>query len=105
MIMVANFSGRYVKDADKDIIEAVKFSSGDLVLNLWLWMTNLKQKGRLVKLGTFTHSYPCCWISDTPLIYRVVPSWFVRVEQLKEQSLENDKLTYWVPDYVKFTGP
>lgn len=26
---------------------------------------------------------------------------FVRVEQLKEQLLENNKQTYWVPDYVK----
>ncbi|ESQ46757.1 hypothetical protein EUTSA_v10027624mg [Eutrema salsugineum] len=80
---ITHFSGRYVKDADKDIIEAVK------------------AKGRLVKSGTFTHSYPFCWRSDTPLIYRAVPSWFVRVEQLKEQLLENNKQTYWVPDYVK----
>ncbi|XP_039000355.1 isoleucine--tRNA ligase, cytoplasmic-like [Hibiscus syriacus] len=80
---IADFSGLYVKDADKDIIEA------------------LKAKGRLVKLGTFTHSYPFCWRSDTPLIYRAVPSWFVRVEQLKEQLLDNNKQTYWVPDYVK----
>ncbi|XP_010525919.1 PREDICTED: isoleucine--tRNA ligase, cytoplasmic [Tarenaya hassleriana] len=80
---ITHFSGRYVKDADKDIVEAVK------------------AKGRLVKSGTFTHSYPFCWRSDTPLIYRAVPSWFVRVEQLKEQLLENNKQTYWVPDYVK----
>ncbi|GKV22091.1 hypothetical protein SLEP1_g31990 [Rubroshorea leprosula] len=80
---ITDFSGRYVKDADKDIIEAVK------------------AKGRLVKSGTCTHSYPFCYRSDTPLIYRAVPSWFVRVEQLKEQLLENNKQTYWVPDYVK----
>jgi hypothetical protein len=32
-------------------------------------------KGRLVKSGSFMHSYPFCWRSDTPLIYRAVPSW------------------------------
>ncbi|KAF3578212.1 hypothetical protein DY000_02033890 [Brassica cretica] len=80
---ITHFSGRYVKDADKDIIEAVK------------------AKGRLVKTGSFVHSYPFCWRSDTPLIYRAVPSWFVRVELLKEQLLENNKQTHWVPDYVK----
>uniref|UniRef100_A0A1J3JXX8 isoleucine--tRNA ligase n=1 Tax=Noccaea caerulescens TaxID=107243 RepID=A0A1J3JXX8_NOCCA len=80
---ITHFSGRYVKDADKDIIEAVK------------------AKGRLVKTGSFTHSYPFCWRSDTPLIYRAVPSWFVRVEQLKEQLLKNNEETHWVPDYVK----
>ncbi|KDP34784.1 hypothetical protein JCGZ_10564 [Jatropha curcas] len=80
---ITDFSGRYVKDADKDIIETVK------------------AKGRLVKSGSYTHSYPFCWRSDTPLIYKAVPSWFVRVEELKGQLLENNKQTYWVPDYVK----
>ncbi|XP_057456760.1 isoleucine--tRNA ligase, cytoplasmic [Lotus japonicus] len=80
---ITDFSGSYIKQADKDIIEAVK------------------AKGRLVKSGAFTHSYPYCWRSDTPLIYRAVPSWFVRVELLKEQLLENNKQTYWVPDFVK----
>ncbi|KAK4754476.1 hypothetical protein SAY87_002580 [Trapa incisa] len=80
---ITDFSGRYVKDADKEIVEAVKV------------------KGRLVKSGSFTHSYPYCYRSHTPLIYRAVPSWFVRVETLKEQLLENNKQTYWVPDYVK----
>lgn len=80
---ITDFSGRYVKDADKDIIEAVK------------------AQGRLVKSGSFTHSYPFCWRSDTPLIYRAVPSWFVRVEKLKEKLLENNEKTYWVPDFVK----
>nr|KYP68047.1 Isoleucyl-tRNA synthetase, cytoplasmic [Cajanus cajan] len=80
---ITDFSGCYIKHADKDIIEAVK------------------AKGRLVKSGAFTHSYPYCWRSDTPLIYRAVPSWFVRVELLKEQLLENNKQTYWVPDFVK----
>ncbi|XP_062107730.1 isoleucine--tRNA ligase, cytoplasmic [Humulus lupulus] len=80
---ITDFSGRYVKDADKDIIEAVK------------------AKGRLIKSGTFTHSYPFCWRSKTPLIYRAVPSWFIRVELLKEKLLENNKETYWVPDFVK----
>ncbi|KAF2322172.1 hypothetical protein GH714_008145 [Hevea brasiliensis] len=80
---ITDFSGRYVKDADKDIVE------------------NVKARGRLVKSGSYTHSYPFCWRSDTPLIYRAVPSWFVRVEDLKEKLLENNKQTYWVPDYVK----
>ncbi|XP_057499526.1 isoleucine--tRNA ligase, cytoplasmic-like [Actinidia eriantha] len=80
---ITDFSGRYIKDADKDIIQAVK------------------DKGRLVKTGSFTHTYPFCWRSDTPLIYRAVPSWFVAVEKLKDQLLENNKQTYWVPDFVK----
>ncbi|XP_071742036.1 isoleucine--tRNA ligase, cytoplasmic-like isoform X2 [Rutidosis leptorrhynchoides] len=80
---ITDFSGRYVKEADKDIIQAVK------------------EKDRLVKTGSFTHSYPFCWRSDTPLIYRAVPSWFVAVETLKDRLLENIKETTWVPSFVK----
>ncbi|XP_077211966.1 tRNA synthetase class I (I, L, M and V) family protein [Tasmannia lanceolata] len=80
---VSDFKGCYVKDADKDIINAVK------------------AKGRLLHTGSIVHSYPFCWRSETPLIYRAVPSWFVAVEVIKEQLLENNKQTYWVPDFVK----
>lgn len=80
---VADFEGRFVKEADKDIIAAVK------------------AKGRLVNVGSIMHSYPYCWRSDTPLIYKVVPSWYVAVEQFKDRLIENNKQTYWVPDSVK----
>ncbi|XLS85072.1 hypothetical protein HN51_035238 [Arachis hypogaea] len=80
---ITDFSGQYIKDADKVIIETVK------------------AKGRLVKQETLTPSYPFCPRSGTPLIYRAVPSWFVKVESLKEKLLENNKQTKWVPDSVK----
>lgn len=80
---VTDFCGQYVKDADKNIIKL------------------LKEKGRLVRAGTHVHSYPFCWRSDTPLIYKAVPSWFVRVEHMTEQLLASCQQTYWVPDYVK----
>ncbi|CAL9203122.1 unnamed protein product [Musa hybrid cultivar] len=80
---ITDFCGRYVKDADKDIINAVKV------------------KGRLVSNGSIMHSYPFCWRSETPLLYRAVPSWFVAVEKIKLQLLESNKQTYWVPEYVK----
>ncbi|MCD7466072.1 hypothetical protein HAX54_002422, partial [Datura stramonium] len=80
---ITDFREKYVKDADSDITLAVK------------------DKGRLVKSGKFMHSYPFCWRSDTPLIYRAVPSWFIMVEKIKDQLLENNKQTYWVPDFVK----
>ncbi|KAJ3679155.1 hypothetical protein LUZ60_017166 [Juncus effusus] len=80
---IKDFAGRYVKEADKDIISAVK------------------AKGRLVSTGSIMHSYPFCWRSETPLLYMAVPSWFVAVEKIKDQLLECNKETYWVPDYVK----
>jgi isoleucyl-tRNA synthetase len=80
---VTDFVGQYVKDADRNII------------------ATLKQRGRLVQSGQTKHSYPFCWRSDTPLIYKAVPSWFVRVEQMSKQLLACSSQTYWVPDYVK----
>ncbi|XP_074008530.1 isoleucine--tRNA ligase, cytoplasmic isoform X1 [Numenius arquata] len=80
---VTDFAGQYVKDADKNIIKL------------------LKEKGRLVHSSNFKHSYPFCWRSDTPLIYKAVPSWFVRVEHMVEKLLENNAQCYWVPDFVR----
>eukprot|EP01053_Blabericola_migrator_P006604 Blabericola_migrator_1__6603@NODE_332_length_9696_cov_191_326202_g268_i0_p1_GENE_NODE_332_length_9696_cov_191_326202_g268_i0NODE_332_length_9696_cov_191_326202_g268_i0_p1_ORF_typecomplete_len1086_score270_09tRNAsynt_1/PF00133_22/3_3e160Anticodon_1/PF08264_13/5e34Anticodon_1/PF08264_13/71tRNAsynt_1g/PF09334_11/5_4e15tRNAsynt_1g/PF09334_11/4e12tRNAsynt_1e/PF01406_19/6_2tRNAsynt_1e/PF01406_19/0_044tRNAsynt_1d/PF00750_19/5tRNAsynt_1d/PF00750_19/8_6tRNAsynt_1f/PF01921_18/12tRNAsynt_1f/PF01921_18/2DUF len=61
----------------------------------------LKEKNRLVVNDTFVHSYPFCWRSDTPLLYKAVPSWFVRVESLKETLLKNNTETRWVPKVVQ----
>lgn len=80
---VKHFLGQYVKDADKNIIK-------------WL-----KESGRLVNSSTVKHSYPFCWRSETPLIYKAVPSWFVRVEQMSKDLLRSSQSTYWVPDFVK----
>jgi len=64
-------------------------------------MVKLKEMGRLVHKSTYNHSYPFCWRSETPLIYKAVPSWFVRVETLVPQLLENNAKCYWVPDFVR----
>lgn len=61
----------------------------------------IKENGRLVQKDTLHHSYPFCWRSDTPLIYKAVPSWFIKVEDIKDKIVENNKKTYWVPNVVK----
>ncbi|KAB7504980.1 Isoleucine--tRNA ligase, cytoplasmic [Armadillidium nasatum] len=80
---VSHFKGRYVKEADNDIIK------------------HIRANGRLVQTERINHSYPYCWRSDTPLIYRAVPSWFIRVEQMQDKLLESNEKTYWVPSFVK----
>lgn len=80
---VADFLGVHVKDADKMITQ------------------HLKKAGRLVHHGTIVHSYPFCWRSETPLIYKAVPCWFVKVETMIDRLLANNAVTNWVPDYVK----
>uniref|UniRef100_A0A0N4Z237 Isoleucine--tRNA ligase, cytoplasmic n=1 Tax=Parastrongyloides trichosuri TaxID=131310 RepID=A0A0N4Z237_PARTI len=80
---VTDFKGMYVKDADKVI------------------MKHLKDRGNLLKQEQCKHSYPFCWRSDTPLLYKAVPSWFIKVETLIPQLLKNNDETYWVPSFVK----
>jgi len=80
---VTDYAGRYIKDADLDIV------------------IHLKKSGRVFKSGKFAHNYPYCWRSDTPLIYKAVPSWFVSVEQAKQQLLDNNLKTHWVPEFVQ----
>jgi isoleucyl-tRNA synthetase len=64
-------------------------------------MQKLKEMGRLVQKDVLIHSYPFCWRSDTPLIYKAVPSWFIKVEQIRDQVVENNRQTHWVPKEVK----
>merc|ERR1719288_451356 len=80
---VTDFKGKYVKDADKEIIKY------------------LKDKGRMVKAGTVKHSYPFCWRSQTPLLQRAVPSWFMKVQQMRERLLSHNEETYWVPENIR----
>ncbi|KAF2738861.1 hypothetical protein EJ04DRAFT_458947 [Polyplosphaeria fusca] len=81
--VVRDFEGQHVKKADKNIIK------------------HLKASGRLVVDSQLTHSYPFCWRSDTPLIYRTVPSWFVRIQGIIPKMLENIEGSHWVPSFVK----
>jgi isoleucyl-tRNA synthetase len=60
----------------------------------------LKDRGVIVHSGTITHSYPFCWRTDTPLIYKAIPSWYVNVEAIKDRMVELNDSIHWVPDYV-----
>ena len=74
--------GRFCKDCDKDIIK------------------RLKAEGKLVHQSTIVHSYPFCDRTDTPLIYRAIDAWYVRVEDLHERLAKNNATVHWTPAYV-----
>ena len=80
---VRDFAGQHVKVADKAIIKYLKGTK------------------RLIVDSTIKHSYPFCWRSDTPLIYRAVPAWFVRINTIIPKMLENIEGSHWVPNFVK----
>jgi isoleucyl-tRNA synthetase len=49
---------------------------------------------------TIVHSYPHCWRTDTPLIYKAVSSWFVRVTAFRERMVELNRRIRWIPEHV-----
>ena len=79
---VPEYQGRFCKDCDKDIIK------------------RLKTEGKLVHQSTIVHSYPYCDRTDTPLIYRAIDAWYVKVEDLHEKLAANNATVHWTPEYV-----
>ncbi len=64
-------------------------------------MQLLKEKGILVKKEQYTHSYPFCWRTDTPLIYKAMSSWFVKVTDFRDDMVRNNQQITWVPEHIK----
>lgn len=61
----------------------------------------LKENGLLVKKEQYTHSYPFCWRTDTPLIYKAMSSWFVKVTDFRDNMVKNNQQINWVPEHIK----
>ena len=80
---VAPFAGRFVKDADRDII------------------ADLADRGLLVREQAYEHSYPHCWRCSTPLIYWAKTSWFVRTSEHRDVLLRENERVGWHPEFIK----
>lgn len=80
---VSDWTGVFVKDADKPIID------------------RLKSEGKLVKREQYLHAYPHCWRCSSPLIYRAVSSWFVSIEPVKQKMLAANSTVFWVPHHIR----
>ena len=79
---VPDVAGMHVKDADSVLVGL------------------LRDQGTLVHEGRIRHSYPFCWRTDTPLIYKAIPSWYVNVEAIKDRMVDLNGGIRWVPEYV-----
>jgi isoleucyl-tRNA synthetase len=86
----------------------------------FIWKANpkvteaLKDAGRLLASGQFTHSYPHCWRHKSPVIYRAAAQWFVRMDEgvgvftkdkptktLRQTALEAIEATHFYPENGK----
>ena len=81
--LVPDYQGLYIKDADKAIC------------------SDLKARGALIRHSTIVHSYPFDERTNTPLIYKAVPSWYVAVEKLVPKLVANNQQVNWVPGHIK----
>ena len=59
----------------------------------------LKKKGRLWAREKIRHSYPHCPRSKTPIVFRSVRQWFIRMDQLRDKALEAVGQVKWVPGW------
>ena len=77
-----DWPGVFVKDADPLILE------------------DLKKSGKLFKAPKFEHSYPHCWRCDTPLIYYARETWFIKMTDVKDKLIANNKTVNWIPKSI-----
>ncbi|MBR1825325.1 MAG: isoleucine--tRNA ligase [Alphaproteobacteria bacterium] len=80
---VADYAGQQVFDTNEPI------------------MQRLKTNGLLVKKEQYTHTYPYCWRTDTPLIYKAMSSWFVKVTDFRDKMVANNQQINWIPGHIK----
>jgi len=81
---VTDYAGEFVKDIDTPVIR------------------HLRGTGQLFSEGSIEHSYPFCWRCDSPLIYRTISTWFVRIEgELKEKMIAANQKIRWVPEGIR----
>ena len=74
-----HLTGKYVFDANPDIVAL------------------LREKGMLLAAQVYQHSYPYCWRSKTPIIFRAVEQFFIRIDDLRANALAAIKGVQWIP--------
>jgi isoleucyl-tRNA synthetase len=59
----------------------------------------LEEKTALLGRQDYQHSYPHCWRSKTPILFRAVEQFFIRIEALRETALKEIDTTNWIPHW------
>jgi isoleucyl-tRNA synthetase len=80
---IAPYEGRFVKDADPDLV------------------ADLENRGRLLRAEEYEHSYPHCWRCDTPLLYYAKANWYIRTTAKRDEFLAANEAIDWYPFHIK----
>src|SRR5439155_3886754 len=78
-VRIPELVGKYVFDANRDIVRM------------------LRDRGMLLGEENFHHSYPYCWRSKTPIIFRAVDQFFIRIDDLRAAALDAIAKVNWIP--------
>ncbi|MBP7059354.1 MAG: isoleucine--tRNA ligase [Lachnospiraceae bacterium] len=76
------FAGLFVKKADPEVLK------------------DLSSRKLLFAAPKFEHEYPHCWRCDTPLIYYARSSWFIKMEEVKDELVKNNNTVNWIPESI-----
>jgi isoleucyl-tRNA synthetase len=80
-----SWAGRFVKDSEltRELID------------------DLSERGLVLKVSEYEHSYPHCWRCNTPLLYYAKSSWYIATSRLRQQLLAANETVRWYPEHVK----
>ncbi len=61
----------------------------------------LRVSHALLHQENYHHSYPHCWRSKTPVIFRAMDQWFIKIDhsQFREQAVAEIDRVKWIPDW------
>ncbi|NRA74105.1 MAG: isoleucine--tRNA ligase [Rickettsiales bacterium] len=94
LVCPVDAGGKFTEEVP-DFVGLQVFEANDKVI------IKLKKQNSWVKTEQIIHNYPHCWRTDTPLIYRAVSSWYVKVTDIKEQLIANNKKINWIPKHIR----
>ena len=80
---IGRYAGRFVKDADEDLV------------------ADLQTRGRLLRAERYEHSYPHCWRCSTPLLYYAKPSWYIATSRSATSCWPPTSRSSWHPEHIK----
>ncbi|MDO4805067.1 MAG: isoleucine--tRNA ligase [Lachnospiraceae bacterium] len=87
------FAGMRCKPTEKEMKEGAVSADPEV-------LKDLKARGLLVAAPKFEHDYPHCWRCGTPLIYYARESWFIRMTEVKDELVANNKKINWIPKSI-----
>ncbi|MGI6686792.1 MAG: class I tRNA ligase family protein [Christensenellales bacterium] len=92
-VQLVDTQGRFVKNTPW---EGVFIKEADPLI-----LTELKERSLLLKRALYTHNYPHCWRCKTPLMYYARAGWFIRMTQVKDALVANNRSINWYPENIK----